>query len=87
MIDGSINMNSLDLFLVQYGLAAIFILLLIKTIGIPMNELWHEGICPACLALYAANQMRLPINVGTLYGESVPGTQPGKGSLTHGNNF
>src|SRR5438067_4989182 len=29
-------MNSLDLFLVQYGLAAIFILLLIKTIGIPI---------------------------------------------------
>ncbi len=29
-------MNSLDLFLVQYGLAAIFIILLIKTIGIPI---------------------------------------------------
>ncbi|HYX48455.1 MAG TPA: VTT domain-containing protein, partial [Ktedonobacteraceae bacterium] len=29
-------MNSLDLFLIQYGLAAIFIILLIKTIGIPI---------------------------------------------------
>src|SRR5207248_7123927 len=29
-------MNSLDLFLIQYGLAAIFVLLLIKTIGIPI---------------------------------------------------
>ena len=29
-------MNSLDLFLIQYGLAAIFIILLIKTIGIPV---------------------------------------------------
>src|SRR5947207_11107075 len=29
-------MNRLDLFLVQYGLAAIFIILLIKTIGIPI---------------------------------------------------
>ena len=80
-------MNSLDLFLVQYGVAAIFMLLLIKTIGIPMNELWHEGICPVFLALYAANQMRSPINVPTLYGERVPGTEPRKGSLTHGNNF
>ena len=29
-------MHSLDLFLVQYGLAAIFIILLVKTIGIPI---------------------------------------------------
>jgi hypothetical protein len=29
-------MNSLDLFLVQYGMAAIFFILLIKTIGIPI---------------------------------------------------
>ena len=29
-------MNSLDLFLVQYGLAAVFLLLLIKTIGVPI---------------------------------------------------
>ena len=29
-------MNSLDLFLVQYGLTAIFMLLLIKTIGVPI---------------------------------------------------
>jgi len=30
-------------------------------------ELWHEGICPVCLALYATNQMRLPVNVeGTM---------------------
>src|SRR5207248_1835034 len=50
-------------------------------------ELWHEGICPVCLALYAANQMRLPVNVETTYGESVQSTQPGKGPLTHGNNF
>jgi len=28
-------MNNIDLFLVQYGLAAIFIVLLLKTIGIP----------------------------------------------------
>src|SRR6266480_2453525 len=29
-------MNSIDLFLVQYGLGAIFIILLVKTIGIPI---------------------------------------------------
>lgn len=34
-------------------------------------ELWHEGICPACLALYAANQMRLPVKVETTYSERV----------------
>jgi len=34
--NGSIIMNSIDLFLVQYGLAAIFIILLVKTIGIPI---------------------------------------------------
>jgi hypothetical protein len=27
--------------------------------GAPL-ELWHEGICPACLALYAANQLQAP---------------------------
>ena len=54
--------------------------------GTPL-ELWHEGICPACLALYAANQMPSPVNVETTYGENVPGTQPSKGTLTHGNNF
>jgi membrane-associated protein len=50
-------------------------------------ELWHEGICPACLALYTINQMRSPVNVETTYGESVPGTQHRNGTLTHGNNF
>ena len=29
-------MNTIDLFLVQYGLAAIFLILLIKTIGVPI---------------------------------------------------
>ncbi len=29
-------MNSIDLFLVQYGLGAIFIILLVKTTGIPI---------------------------------------------------
>jgi membrane-associated protein len=24
-------------------------------------ELWHEGICPVCLALYTANQLRSPL--------------------------
>jgi membrane protein DedA with SNARE-associated domain len=151
-------MNSLDLFLVQYGLAAIFIILLIKTIGIPIPipadliiltrtflpglvvgsvlflafhfllgylggslfsiighvlpltwlallvlvlllaifavwvvvrrrqkaaqpevegtslELWHEGICPVCLALYTVNQMRSPIIVETKRGDSVQST-------------
>jgi hypothetical protein len=23
-------------------------------------EVWHEGICPLCLALYTANQLRMP---------------------------
>jgi membrane protein DedA with SNARE-associated domain len=50
-------------------------------------ELWHEGICPLCLALYTANQMRSPINVEGTNGESIQSTHPGKGSLTHGNNF
>jgi membrane protein DedA with SNARE-associated domain len=27
--------------------------------GAPL-ELWHEGICPACLALYAANKLQAP---------------------------
>jgi membrane protein DedA with SNARE-associated domain len=34
--NGYIIMNSLDLFLIQYGLAAIFIILLVKTIGVPI---------------------------------------------------
>jgi membrane protein DedA with SNARE-associated domain len=29
-------MNGLDMFLIQYGLAAIFVIMLIKTIGIPI---------------------------------------------------
>jgi membrane protein DedA with SNARE-associated domain len=37
-------------------------------------EMWHEGICPACLALYAANQMRSPVNVETPHGDSVKST-------------
>jgi len=50
-------------------------------------ELWHEGICPVCLALYTANQMRSPIIVETSYGDSEQSTQHRNGSLTHGNNF
>jgi len=50
-------------------------------------ELWHEGICPVCLALYTANQMRSPIIVETTYGDSEQSTQHRNGSLTHGNNF
>jgi len=38
--------------------------------GTPL-ELWHEGICPACLALYTVNQLRSPIAVQTKYGKSV----------------
>ena len=43
-------------------------------------ELWHEGICPVCLALYTANQMRSPIIVYTTYGEAVENIQNRKGS-------
>jgi membrane protein DedA with SNARE-associated domain len=50
-------------------------------------ELWHEGICPVCLALYTVNQMRSPNNGETMSSESVPGTEHRNGSLTHGNNF
>src|SRR5436305_1702411 len=107
-------MNGIDTLLIQYGLAAIFIIMLVKTIGVPIPipgdliiftaavrvahgtlvawqvllvivyllwvvasrwqkaaraeleaaqqnaaalEVWHEGICPVCLALYAANQL------------------------------
>ncbi len=50
-------------------------------------ELWHEGICPVCLALYTVNQMRSPIHVESTYVENVPGTEHRNGSLTHGNNF
>jgi membrane protein DedA with SNARE-associated domain len=145
-------MNNIDLFLVQYGLSAIFIILLVKTIGIPIPipadliiltaaarvaqgklilwqaliailialilggliqfvlargpgrgllyrfgryigltsprldaasarvkkgaslELWHEGICPACIALYSVNQLRSPISVETTYRDSVQST-------------
>jgi hypothetical protein len=41
--------------------------------GAPL-ELWHEGICPACLALYTVNQLRSPIAVQTTYLNSVPGS-------------
>lgn len=34
-------------------------------------ELWHEGICPVCLALYTVNQLRAPIAVQATYGDSV----------------
>ena len=34
-------------------------------------ELWHEGICPVCLALYATNQMRSPVNVDKRYAGTV----------------
>ena len=34
-------------------------------------ELWHEGICPACLALYTVNQLRSPSAVQTRYEDSV----------------
>ena len=43
-------------------------------------ELWHEGICPACLALYSANQMRLPPNAISTKGDLVQSTQHRKGS-------
>lgn len=49
-------------------------------------ELWHEGICPACLALYAANQMRSPLTVLSKNGEHVQSTQKRKGTQTHGKN-
>jgi hypothetical protein len=51
-------MNSLDLFMVQYGL----------------------------IALYAAHQMRSPLNVVSTKVEHVQSTQNRKGSQTHGNN-
>jgi hypothetical protein len=50
-------------------------------------ELWHEGICPVCLALYAANQIRSPINVDSMYAVTIENIQNRKGSLTHGNKF
>ena len=34
-------------------------------------ELWHEGICPACLALYTVNQLRSPSAVQTRYEDTV----------------
>lgn len=49
-------------------------------------ELWNEGICPVCLALYAANQLH-PSNAGeTLFGNTIQSNQAGKRSLTHGTN-
>jgi membrane protein DedA with SNARE-associated domain len=52
-------------------------------------ELWHEGICPVCLALYTVNQMHSPGIVETTDGERVQSksTRDRNGSLTHGNNF
>ncbi|MGZ3643090.1 MAG: DedA family protein [Ktedonobacteraceae bacterium] len=50
-------------------------------------ELWHEGICPVCLALYAANQMRSPVNVDSTYAVTIENIQNRKGSLTHGKKF
>jgi len=50
-------------------------------------ELWHEGICPVCLALYAANQMRSPVNVDSTYADTIVSIQNRKGSLTHGKKF
>jgi membrane protein DedA with SNARE-associated domain len=47
-------------------------------------ELWHEGICPVCLALYAANQLRPSNNGKTLFSDTIQSNQFGKGSLTHG---
>ncbi len=41
-------------------------------------ELWHEGICPVCLALYTVNQMRSPINVETTNGDKLQSTQSGR---------
>jgi membrane-associated protein len=38
--------------------------------GAPL-ELWHEGICPACLALYTANHLRSPLVGKTMYEDSV----------------
>ncbi len=49
-------------------------------------ELLHEGICPVCLALYAANQLHPSITAGTSFGDTIQNKQPGKGSLTHGAN-
>jgi hypothetical protein len=50
-------------------------------------ELWHEGICPVCLALYAANQMRSLVNFDSTYAVTIENIQNRKGSFTHGNNF
>ncbi len=34
-------------------------------------ELWHEGICPVCLALYTINQMRSPVAIQKKYSDRV----------------
>jgi membrane protein DedA with SNARE-associated domain len=47
-------------------------------------ELWHEGICPACLALYAANQLYPSIKDEASFSDTIQNNQPEKGSLTHG---
>ena len=38
--------------------------------GAPL-EPWHEGICPACLALYTVNRLHSPSSIQTKYGKSV----------------
>ena len=42
-------------------------------------ELWHEGICPVCLALYAANQLHPPVKGDASFGGTIQDNQPGKG--------
>jgi hypothetical protein len=49
-------MNSLDLFLVQYGLTAIFILLPVKTIGVPIP-------IPADLIILTAAAFTFPLAI------------------------
>lgn len=50
-------------------------------------ELWHEGICPVCLALYTANQLLPSITSEPVFSDTIQSNQPGKGSLTHGTNL
>jgi membrane protein DedA with SNARE-associated domain len=38
--------------------------------GTPL-ELWHEGICPACLGLYTVNQLRSPVAIQKKYSDRV----------------
>ena len=42
-----------------------------REVGGEALELWHEGICPACLALYAANQLQAPPGGLTMYRDRV----------------